>query len=114
MANKFGHLLTTPSIEYKKARLTQEGHGGWSRLRPVWPTSLVVTGVNDPDYQGIGNIRFNYGPCKATHCVTNEEAATNSEPGGSAEAKHFRHAFGEITLVLEGTKCMTMENLIAS
>jgi len=46
--------------------------------------------------------------------VTNEEAATNSEPGGSAEAKHFRHAFGEITLVLEGTKCMTMENFYAS
>ena len=42
--------------------------------------------------------------------MTNEEAATNSEPGGSAEAKHFRHAFGEITLVLGGTKCMTMEN----
>ena len=59
-------------------------------------------------------VRLNYGPCKAIHCVTNEEAATNSEPGGSAEAKHFRHAFGEITLVLEGTKCMTMENFYAS
>ncbi len=59
-------------------------------------------------------VRLNYGPCKAIHWVTNEEAATNSEPGGSPEAKHFRHAFGEITLVLEGTKCMTMENFYAS
>ena len=41
--------------------------GSYPDLLNIWPTSLVVKGINDPDYQGIGNIRLNYGPCKAIH-----------------------------------------------
>ena len=40
--------------------------------------------ILNPDYQVIENIRLNYGPCKAIHCATYEEAATNSERGGGA------------------------------
>ena len=43
--------------------------------------------IFNPDYQGIENIRLNYGPCKAIHCATYEEAATNSEPGGSRRSQ---------------------------
>ena len=62
----------------KKARPTQEriwplNLGSYPDLLNIWPTSLVVKGINDPDYQSIGNIRLNYGPYKAIHCVTNEE-----------------------------------------
>ena len=66
MANKFAHLLTTLSIEQHKGEADAGGQcQGNVTLNMADLASLEM--VIDPDSQGIGNIRLNYGACKAIH-----------------------------------------------